>query len=81
MSCHRLPSCIHVTDLIAATAAGGWEPDAGASTDDAWQPEAATANDEAFTGEFHEENISKHANGAADGGCRKYVTAFPPCLA
>ena len=62
------------------TEGAGWKPDAGA-TAGGWEPDGA-ATDDNFTGDFSAGNISKHAdgdaNGPRDGGCRVYVDLVMP---
>ncbi len=60
----------HSLIFSAADDGAAWKPDtAGGAGDENWQPDGAGGDDglDGFTGD----NTSKHAGGAADGGCRK----------
>ena len=64
----RLLTCA----LVAEGA--GWKADTAGAGAGGFEPDTAGGADGAFTGDFAEENISKHANGDLgaphDGGCR-----------
>lgn len=62
---------MHVADTIADAVDNSWKTDTGSGNDaGGWQADGDTGGDN-MDGGFSTDNVSKHADGPHDGGCRK----------